>query len=156
MKGFLSYAHHNAAECATFRAHLTALRRGFSIDVWTDHEINAGTVWEDRIADAIAAANIFFLLISPAFIDSDYVYTKEIPAIKDRRRTDNALVLPIVLARCDWKLIAGSLQAVPMKAGKLTPIIDWRPTSNGYDQARAEMAKAITDHAGMTPTGIKW
>lgn len=156
MNGFLSYAHHNAAECTTFREHVAALRRGFSIDVWTDHEITAGTVWEDRIAQAIGAANIFFLLISPAFIDSDYVYTKEIPAIKDRRRSDDALVLPVVLARCDWKLIAGPLQAIPMKAGKLTPIIDWRPTSNGYDQARAEMGKAITGHFGVIPQGIDW
>ena len=90
MQGFLSYAHDDHECFVGFSTHLKALKRVFDIGIWQDHAIHGGAVWEDAIGKAIAAAEVFILLISPSFIASDYVVNTEIPAIGARRRAGNA------------------------------------------------------------------
>ncbi len=149
MRGFLSYAHADQADFAALAPHLKALKRAFALQVWTDHEILAGTRWEDRIAQAIAAADVLVLLISPNFIASDYVWDKELPAIRERRDQGGALVLPIVLRRCMWTLAVKQLQAIPMREGALTPLADWRRRDHALDAIRAEMARTIAAHFAL-------
>jgi hypothetical protein len=157
MNGFVSYAHDDAREFSALRRHLKALKRGFSLALWTDHKIAAGTVWEAAIADAIADAQVFVLLLSPSFIESDYVFEKELPAIRDRRKSGGALVLPVVVKRCQWQWIVGQLQAVPMTdEGRLRPITEWKPQDHGCDRATHQMAAAIAKHFGRPPTHLDW
>jgi TIR domain len=156
MQGFLSYAHDDHECFEDFSAHLKALKRAFNIGVWTDHQILAGTVWQDAIARAIATAEVFVLMVSPKFIESGYVFNVEIPAIRDRRHSANALVLPVVVKRCAWQLVASSLQAVPTERRRVKPVADWRPMANGFDQARAEIQAAIAEHFGLTPRTVVW
>jgi len=91
----------------------------------------------------------------PRFILSDYVFNTEIPAIKNRRAS-GALVLPVVLERCSWQIIASSLQALPTNNRNVRPIRDWRPIHNGYDQARVEMEEAIAAHINKPPAKVDW
>jgi TIR domain len=156
MNGFISYSHEDHTMFEDFWVHLTAVQRAFAIEIWTDHKIHAGSDWEPRIATAIEAAQVFVLLISPDFIRSDYVYTKEIPAIQTRRKRAGALVLPVVLKRCYWKMIAATLQAIPTADQRVRPIIDWRPRNNGYDRAREQIMRSIADHFGVRPQHINW
>ena len=157
MNGFLSYAHDDAAAFRTLKPHLTALKRGFGLAMWTDHEITPGTVWEAAIATAIAEAQVFVLMLSPAFIESDYVYGKELPAIRERRIDGGALVLPVVVKGCLWEMVANQLQAVPTNdEGRVRPVTDWRPQANGCDRAVRQMARAIERHFGLATARINW
>lgn len=155
MNGFLSYSHADMAWFQALAPHLKALKRGFGLNVWTDHQILAGTQWEQRIADAIAAADVLVLLVSPGFIASDYVWDKELPAIRARRDA-GALVLPVVLTRCYWELAVKQLQAVPTRDGALTPLSDWRPRDHGLDAACRQISRSIADHFAIAETHLKW
>ena len=155
MKGFVSYAHADLDMVEDFRRHLKAVDRAVGLEPWIDHEILAGTVWEAHIAAAIAAAEVFVLLISPEFIYSDYVCASEIPAIQCRRTT-GALVLPVVLKSCSWQYIAGPLQAVPTANGRLRPIDAWPRHNDGYNCARQQMERSISAHFGIVPRAIAW
>lgn len=156
MQGFLSYSHEDHRLYAGFRPHLAAARRAFGLDLWTDHKINPGTAWDARIAAAIAAAQVFVLLITPAFIASDYAYEKEIPAIRERRKTAGALVLPVVLKRCTWEMVAAALQAAPTENGRVKPVTDWPRRDDGFDRAREELMRAIESHFGIAPETVDW
>lgn len=158
MNGFLSYSHEDHRLFAGFRPHLAALKRGFGLDIWTDHRIEAGTFWNASIEAAIKQAQVFVLLISPDFIASDYVNDSEIPAISEQRRSTGALVLPVVLKRCSWQMVAAALQAIPTENGRLKPITDWpRPRQNdGFDRAREQMMTAIESHFGIARKKIDW
>jgi len=149
MRGFLSYAHADRAAFLALAPHLTALKRAFHLEVWADHEILAGTLWEERIAGAIAAADVMVLLISPGFIASDYVWHKELPAIRQRRDQGGALILPVVLLRCMWTLAVKQLQAIPMREGALTPLADWRRPDHALDAIREQMARSIQAHFAL-------
>jgi hypothetical protein len=133
-----------------FRTHLKSIERAFDIDFWADTSIHAGHQWNTAIQQAIAAAEIIVLLISPDFIASDYIYEQEAPAVATRRRT-GALVLPILLHRCYWKLVCDTVQAAPIVSGRLLPIADWHPRRDGYDCAREQIAAAVEHRYGRSP-----
>jgi hypothetical protein len=156
MRGFVSYSHEDHELLVGFRPHLAAIRRSFNLELWTDHAIRAGTLWDPEISAAIALAHIFVLMITPSLIESDYALDKELPAIRQRRRDAGALVVPVVLKRCLWQYIASSLQAAPMADGRVRPVTDWRPREHGYDRAREEMMAAIEKHFGLARKQLDW
>ncbi len=151
MRGFISYAHDDHRMFREFRGHLSAVELAFDIEFWADTSIQAGYRWDTTIQQAIDVAELFILLISPAFIASSFIYQHEIPAIRARHLATGALVLPVVLHRCFWAMVCGTLQAVPTQNGALEPIADWHPQRNGYDQARIQIADAIQRHYGLAP-----
>ena len=155
MKGFVSYSHADFSLYKQFSSHLEAIRHQCNVELWTDHDIFAGTRWEPRIDSEISASEIFILLISPEFIASKYVFDVEIPAIKARRQA-GSLVLPVVLRRCCWPLVAAALQAIPLVNGRVHPITDWHRRDHGFDHAREQITLAIVRHFGITPNRVEW
>ena len=156
MNGFVSYAHHDFRMFGEFRTHLKSIERAFALNLWSDTRISAGHYWNSKIEDAIEHADVFILLASPDFIASDYIYDHEIPAIKKRHQLASALVIPVVLKRCAWQMVANVLQAVPSENGFIKPIEDWRRRSDGFDQARAQITAAITDYFAVAPQHVDW
>jgi hypothetical protein len=155
MRGFISYAHNDYDMCAEFRKHLKALERAFDLTLWMDERIDPGFYWNDSIEQAVSQSQVFVLLATPDFIASDYIYKHELPAIR-RRHQSGALVLPVVLKRCDWRMIVGPLQAAPVSDGKLRPIEDWGRHSDGFDSAREQIGRAIGSYFGVTARAIDW
>jgi hypothetical protein len=149
MNGFISYSHDDHDLFDKFRTHLKAIDREFDVKFWADREIAPGYVWTDEIAKAIDVANVTLLLVSPKFIESDFIYEQEIPKIQARQRA-GALVVPVILRRCSWQMVSGILQAVPSENGRIKPIAEWRPVSNGLDCAREQITIAIEKYFGLT------
>jgi TIR domain len=156
MQAFLSYAHNDYSDFRTFMSHMMSIRRAYSVEIWADNRIHAGYGWSKAIEDAINSSSIFILLASPSFFESAYIYGTEIPVIRERRIRSGALVIPVVVKRCYWQILSGILQAVPTKDGHVKPIVDWRPTDNGHDCAREQIATAIGSHVGRPPQAIEW
>jgi hypothetical protein len=156
MNGFISYSHEDYRMFREFKIHLSAVERAFAIDFWADTRIRAGYHWSTAIEAAINAADVFVLLATPGFIASNYIYDKEIPAIKARRLTSKALVVPVVLKRCSWQMISDVLQAVPTDNGILVPVDDWKPRRNGFDLARAQTMTSIESYFGLTAKTVAW
>jgi formylglycine-generating enzyme required for sulfatase activity len=71
VKGFISYAHADHVAFTEMRTNLRAVERAFKIVFWADKRIKPGNYWSTKIADAIEAAQIHILLLSPAFIASE-------------------------------------------------------------------------------------
>lgn len=148
MNGFVSYSHEDYDFFCELRTHLRALERQFDMKIWSDQRINAGHVWTEAINEAIKKTDVALLLLSPKFIESDYIYDTEIPAIC-ARRASGALVIPIVLRRCSWQMVAGVLQAVPTDKGRIKPIDEWTPPNSGFDCARDQIARSIESYFGI-------
>ena len=155
MNGFISYAHDDYRMFRSVRTQMKSVERAFGIRFWSDQRINAGYVWDTEIRRHIDVADLFVLLVSPAFLASDYIWDQELPAIISRRDSaKTVLVLPIVLTPCMWTLVAAHRQAVPTENGHLQPIADWKPQRNGYDAARGQIAAAIEAFYGRAPKSL--
>ena len=64
-KVFISYSHKDAKYLAQLVEHLAYYERNNLIETWSDQKIVAGAQWREEIKQAIEAAKVAVLLISP-------------------------------------------------------------------------------------------
>jgi hypothetical protein len=60
-------------------------------------------IWHEEIVAAIRRSGPIILLISSGFLRSNYITTKELPIILERKNRDQVAVLPIIIKPCEWK-----------------------------------------------------
>src|SRR5438552_3793552 len=122
VKIFFCYAHEDEPLLSKLKAHLRPLQYQGLVDMWHDREISAGTEWEQEIKEQLNAAQIILLLISPAFMNSDYCYSVEMKKAIERHQRREAVVIPVILRRVYWQGVLGNLQALPTDA---RPVKSW-------------------------------
>ena len=128
---FYSYAHKDERHLNLLQMHLKALEADRLISSWYDRNIPPGDEWDRAIHERIHSADIILLLVSPAFIASEYIREKEMTAAMKRHEAGDAVVIPVILEKCLWKnrAVFKKLQAVPRDA---KPIRDWNPQRDGW------------------------
>lgn len=152
IRGFISYAHNDHRALEVMCTYLTPLEKMFGINFWRDRDILAGDRWTSKIADAIDEATVHLLLITPYFIDSNYIVNKELPAINNKYQNVGDLVIPILLERCTWKPFVHSLQVVPMNQnGRLLPIDEWKPKKHGFHAACEQIERSLETFLKVKP-----
>lgn len=99
---FISYAHKNKRLVENFRDrfdyHLKA-SINFNYQLWQDIEIKSGQLWENEILDALKRSDLGILLVSPAFLVSNYIIDKEIPLLLSQGK----IIIPVALYPIDFK-----------------------------------------------------
>src|SRR6266852_2591764 len=119
---------------------LQAASRHRSI-VWYSNEMSAGTDWKAESEAHLQTAHIILLLVSPAFMASDYHYLVQMKQAMDRHKQGEAIVIPIILRPTDWQSAPfGKLKALPADA---VPITDgrWRT----QDEAFFDVVKGVLE-----------
>jgi hypothetical protein len=140
---FISYAHEDDALRERLRAHLSQLERDGLVEAWDDREIPAGSEWADSIDERLENDDVILLLVSADFIRSDFCYGKEMKRAIERHeaKDDRAIVIPVILRKCDWKTAPfGSFQALP-RDGK--PISEWKTEDDYFEAVATGLRKRI-------------
>jgi TIR domain/WD domain, G-beta repeat len=119
---FFCYAHEDEALLNRLKAQLRPLVRQGLIDIWYDRDISAGMEWDQEINKHLNEAKIILLLVSPDFMDSDYIYGTEMKRAIERHQRGEARVIPIILRAVYWQGSFGNLQALPTDA---KPVKSW-------------------------------
>lgn len=123
VKLFFCYAHEDEALLNKLKSHLTPLKRQGLIDFWYDREINAGAEWEQEISQRLNSSQVILLLVSPDFMESEYINNVELKRAIERHKSGEARVIPIILRHVYWKGVPlGKLKALPTD-GK--PVKSW-------------------------------
>ena len=134
---FFSYAHRDEALRNKLEDHLRLLQRQGIITGWHDRRITGGTEWAGAIDDHLRTAQIILLLISSAFLASDYSYDVELRHAMARHEAGEARVIPVILRPVDWQSAPfGTLQALPQNG---RPVTRWHP----QDEAFLDIARGI-------------
>src|ERR687894_656546 len=100
---FVSYSHRDRGWLEWLMVHLAVLERRRLIHVWSDTRIAFGADWEVEIERALSESRVAVLLVSPAFLASDYIWSKELPRIMGHRE-QGMEVLPLIIRPCAWQL----------------------------------------------------
>jgi hypothetical protein len=105
---------------------------------WYDREITAGTDWKGQLDQHLNSAGVILLLVSAAFLASDYCYDVEMTRALERHDQGEARVIPVLLRKVDgWQGAPfGKIQSLPTD-GK--PVTSW----NDRDEAFADVARGI-------------
>lgn len=152
---FFSYAHKDEDLRDELATHLALLKRSGKIRTWHDREIVPGGEWAGAIDENQEAADVILLLVSPAFIASDYCWDVELKRAMERHETGEARVIPIILRPVDWhEAPFGKLQALPRNA---KPVTTWINRDEAYLNVARGLRTAIEEtlkprDAGAGPT----
>ena len=72
---------------------------------FTDRQIVPGDRWDREIKAKIASATIALVLVTPEFLDSDYIAQHELPTIIERHAKNSLTLLWVPIKKVeDWKL----------------------------------------------------
>ena len=124
-KVFVSYSHDDREWLGRFSQHIAVLERQGLVDVWSDARIAAGADWEQSIEIALSSAKVAVLLVSSAFLASEFIWKREMPRVV-AHAAQGMDALPLIVRPCAWRLEEelARLQARPT---------DGRPLSLGSD-----------------------
>jgi hypothetical protein len=125
-KLFISYAHKDDNYREYVVEHLGVLENQGIIDVWDDRSIGAGEDWYDKIDENLRSCKVAVLLISAAFLKSNFISRVEVPALLGRHEQDGMRIMPLLIRECPW------------------PVVDWLKTM----QMRPEDAKSLSNSKG--------
>lgn len=102
---FVSYSH---ADGVTWRDHVEKLWLKTFVEAgllrsWSDDNIEIGSRWHDEIQEAIRGAECALLLITPGFLESDYVRDHEMKVFEEKLRGNSPFaVVPVLCIDCEY------------------------------------------------------
>jgi len=136
---FVSYSHQDARWLRELQKHLKPYTRGGAIAAWDDTKIQAGKRWRDEIEQALNSAKIAVLLVSPDFLDSDFIAANELPPLLAAAETSGLTILWVPIS-------ASSFDETPI--GHYQPVLDPNQplddlTSAQQNRAWVKVCKAI-------------
>lgn len=127
VNAFLSYSHKDRDWLERVSMHLAVLERKALIHLWSDTRISIGASWKSDIENALGASKVAILLVSPAFLASEFIWQEEMPRIMEHRKAGME-VLPLIVRPCAWLIEEdlAQLQVHPSDARPLTTASDWQ------------------------------
>lgn len=134
---FYSYAHEDEPLRDELDGHLALLRRKGVIRPWHDRGIVPGQQWDEAIDAQLTRADLILLLVSKDFLNSDYIWGKELAVAIERAERGDASVVPVLLRAVDIEDAPfAKLQGLP---SDLRPVTSWP----NRDEAWTDVAKGI-------------
>lgn len=118
---FVSYSHRDEDYVSdesdkSVLAYMSGLKReGFIF--WHDRELYASELWDDRINQEMARAEIALVLVSQSFLNSRYISESELLVLLASRRAAGPSLLPLMVSASDRSHTRGSPNAVPSAEG---------------------------------------
>ena len=149
---FISYSHLDPVWKDRLLGHLKVLEAQAQIEAWSDSRIEVGDDWEAKIQEAMAHASIAILLISHNSLASDYILTKEMPFLLERRQRDGLRLIPVIVEACAWDTVDW-LKDIQVYPGGKKSLAELPKPRRG--RALANFTKKVAEFvklAGPTPT----
>jgi tetratricopeptide (TPR) repeat protein len=109
---FISYAHadnespnHRERWLDRLLEFLKPLDRQGDIHICSDQQVRISEDWQTRIQAQIAEAKAVILLVSPAFLASDYIANSELPVILKNAAERGVKIFPVLISPTPFKLV---------------------------------------------------
>jgi serine/threonine protein kinase len=111
---FVSYAHEDKAWFDQFDQHLRPAQSKGLLKVWSDCDIHTGADWLQAIRDNLGRSRVGLLLVTPSFIDSDFIRDQELCALLGARGEGNLSLYWVPVSASLVEIVnLNQLQAAP-------------------------------------------
>jgi formylglycine-generating enzyme required for sulfatase activity len=138
---FISYSHEDAEWLTRLQTMLRPLTRNHTLTVWDDTRIQAGTRWKEEIQQALARAKLAVLLVSPNFLNSDFIANHELPPLLKAAEEGGLTILWVAVRASLYKETEiAEFQAVNNPAKPLNSLEPWQ-----VDEELVKIAEKIKE-----------
>ncbi|HRI59025.1 MAG TPA: TIR domain-containing protein [Saprospiraceae bacterium] len=168
VKIFVVYAHEDKPVRDKLLRQLRPLADNGEIDLWSDHEIKPGALWDDEIRIRLDQSDIILLLVSDDFFASDYIRRVELQTALDLHAHGKTRLLPVIARHCGWADMTAlsRLQALPPE-GRPVLSKEWDSPDEPYlkiyegvksavREVRREVVKRTSTEQVPEKTSLNW
>jgi hypothetical protein len=142
---FISYAHADEALKDELTSQMHILQYQKLVKAWEDRQIDGGNDWRLEIDNAMENCHLALLLVSSAFMASDFIRSVELKRLLERQRLGQIRVVPIIVRPCAWTLDGiSAIQALPKNA---QPVITFAKDNGARDQVWTDIVHKIAGWA---------
>ena len=151
---FISYSHVDEPYLKRLLTELKTLQRsGYISSIWYDRHMSGGQEFDRAIDSNLERADLILLLVSSDFNASGYIQHVEVPRALQRHALGTAIVIPIILRQCLWKLTPlRKLLALPLD-GEAVTSRTWKTEDEAFHSIAKGLLKVIEDYHCYTHTG---
>jgi internalin A len=143
---FISYSHENAEWLKRLQIMLRPLIRNHALDIWDDTRIQAGAKWREEIQQALAAAKVAVLLVSPNFLYSEFIANDELPPLLKAAKEEGLTILWVAVRHSLYEETAiVAYQAANKPSRPLAAL-----SASEQDEELVKIAQHIRDAATRT------
>jgi internalin A len=103
---FISYSHKDTRWRDELETHLKPYHRTGSIISWSGQQIAPGSEWFTEIQSALAASKIAVLLVTPSFLNSDFIHQHEFGPLLRKAEQGGAKILWIPVSTSSYEQTA--------------------------------------------------
>lgn len=100
---FISYSHKDKKFLEQLLIHLKPLEREAKLKAWSDQQITPGSEWFDEIQEALSNATVAVLLVTPAFLASDFINDHELGPILKKAKEGGVVILWVPVRASSYK-----------------------------------------------------
>jgi hypothetical protein len=90
---FISYSHKDKVYLDELNDTLKLLEKEHDIKILSDQKLRSGDKWKKELLSYMDVAKVAVLLVSPAFLVSDFIRKVELPKLLEAAEKDNATIL---------------------------------------------------------------
>ena len=147
---FVIYAREDKDVKLDLLRHLNQFKEAFNLSIWHDDQIEPGQLWKPHIESRLNFTDVFLLLVSVDFMNSQFIKQTEFKAAIDRHKENKSVVIPVIIDYCQWdidftlidyKFNIKELQVLPDE-GK--PVGEWHTPDQAYNNVAAGVRKVLT------------
>lgn len=141
---FISYSHQDEEQKKKLVSHLKVVLPDLH-QTWSDDRLHAGDAWKEEIDRALGHAKVAVLLITVDYLNSDFILTKEVPRLLERRDRDGLILFPVIAKACPWKSVTW-LESLTVRPQDGIPV--WRDSGAHADEDLAAIAYEVAEIFG--------
>ena len=143
-QAFVSYSHQQETWKNRLLVALRPLEEQRQITAWHDRKLLPGQPWDGVIREELDRSDLVLLLVGPDFITSPYCRDVEVRRAVERAETGDAVLIPIIVERCDWlKEPFAAFQSLPLDG---SPLSEARDVEAALVDCRENLGLACVGH----------